>query len=76
MAYRLFAGGNLEVGKDLVNQSFCDTYDEVQAILGYYAVAFFSTMLLLEDDERDQAIECMNDQSGSLSTYDFLDSSE
>lgn len=73
MVYRLIGRGNYKAGKGRVNKSFCDTNDEVQSILGYYAVAFFSAMLLLEDDEeREQAFECMNEQSASLSTYEFL----
>jgi len=73
MTYRLIGGGNYKVGEVRVNESYCDTNDEVQSILGYYAVAFFSAMLLLEDDEeREQAFECMNEQSASLSTYEFL----
>ena len=46
---------------------------KVQSILGYYAVAFFSAMLLLEDEEeREQVFECMYEQSVSLSTYEYL----
>ena len=58
-------------------QSFCETFDEVQTIVGYYAVAFFSAMLLLDNDERDQAIKCMNEESAnfSLTTFEFLDGS-
>ena len=73
MAYRLIGGGNYKVGKGRVNEAFCDTNDEVQSILGYYAVAFFSAMLLLEDEEEiEQVFECMYEQSTSLSTYEYL----
>ena len=74
MTYRLVGGGNYKVGNKVrVNESYCDTNDEVQSILGYYAVAFFSAMLLLEDEEEiEQAFECMYEQSTSLSTYEYL----
>ena len=76
--YQLFGGGEIERGKNLVDQSFCETVDEVQTIVGYYAVAFFSAMLLLDNDKRDQAIKCMNEESAnfSLTTFEFLDGSE
>ena len=73
LAYTMMGGGDKELGKDRMSQSFCDNNDEVISLLGYYTVAFFSAMLLLEGDERDHAIECMNAQSDSLSTYEFLD---
>ena len=75
--YQLFGGGEIERGKNLVDQSFCETVDEVQTIVGYYAVAFFSAMLLLDNDERDQAIKCMNEESAnfSLTTFEFFDGS-
>ena len=73
MTYRLVGGGNYKKGRGRVNESYCDTNDEVQSILGYYAVAFFSAMLLLEDEEeREQVFECMYEQSVSLSTYEYL----
>ena len=79
--YSLMGGGDSGYGKDMMAQSFCETFEMAQTIVGYYAVAFFSMVLLSGDDDKRRAIKgCMRmaeqRYNFTLATFDFLDDVE